>query len=105
MDDYDSSDEETMSDSSDGAEIVPRPYQSELLDAAIEENTIVLLGTGAGKTFIAVMLIKELSHKIVRPFDEQGSKRTIFLVNTGEGIVKVSCMVACSVTNSVWGPA
>lgn len=65
-------------------EIEARPYQLELLDAAIEDNTIVLLGTGAGKTFIAVMLIRELSYQIVRPYDEPGSKRTVFLVNTGK---------------------
>ena len=55
-----------------------RPYQFELLEAALEENTIVNLGTGAGKTYIAVMLIKELSPSIF--FRE---KRTVFLVTTG----------------------
>ena len=79
-----SSDEEATGIYSSYGDVVPRPYQLELLDAAIEENTIVLLGTGAGKTFIAVMLIKELSHQIVRPFEEPDSKRTVFLVNTGE---------------------
>ena len=60
-----------------------RPYQLELLDACITENTIVNLGTGAGKTFIAVMLIREFSHEILRPFLEEDAKRTVFLVNTG----------------------
>ena len=66
---------------SDGYEA--RPYQLELLDASIEENTIVNLGTGAGKTFIAVMLIKELCSSIVLPFDDEDAKRTVFLVTTG----------------------
>ena len=60
-----------------------RPYQLELLDAAIDENTIVNLGTGAGKTFIAVMLIKELCSPILLPFDDEDGKRTVFLVTTG----------------------
>ena len=58
-----------------------RPYQLELLEAALEESTIVNLGTGSGKTFIAVMLIKELSPQIMKPWVE-GSKRTVFLVTT-----------------------
>ena len=60
-----------------------RPYQLELLDAAIDENTIVALGTGAGKTFIAVMLIREFLHQLYGSI-AQGAKRTVFLVPTGE---------------------
>lgn len=63
--------------------IKPRPYQLELLDACLNENTIVNLGTGAGKTFIAVMLIRELSHQILEGFITEGAQRTVFLVNTG----------------------
>lgn len=39
-----------------------RAYQMELLDAAVEDNVITFLETGAGKTFIAVLLIK-VSHE------------------------------------------
>jgi len=60
----------------------PRPYQLELLEAAIEENTIVVLGTGAGKTFVSVLLIRELQHQILGSFKTH--KRTIFLVTTGK---------------------
>ena len=56
-----------------------RPYQEELLEASLEENTIVNLGTGAGKTFIAVMLIKELSADVILH-----GKKSVFLVTTGE---------------------
>lgn len=59
-----------------------RPYQVELLERAKERNTIVCLGTGTGKTFISVMLIKELAHE-VRETYKKGGKRTFFLVNTG----------------------
>ncbi|XP_035677529.1 endoribonuclease Dicer-like [Branchiostoma floridae] len=58
----------------------PRLYQMELLDAALEKNTIVCLGTGSGKTFVAVMLIKELSSQ-TRAALSDGGKRTFFLVN------------------------
>ena len=61
--------------------VQPRDYQLELLSLAIEENTIVNLGTGAGKTFIAVMLIRELQHEIHGSWDNH--KRTIFLVPSG----------------------
>ncbi|XP_071962974.1 endoribonuclease Dicer-like isoform X2 [Antedon mediterranea] len=59
----------------------PRTYQVELLEAALKQNTIVCLQTGTGKTFIAVMLIKELAHQIRKPYNV-GGKRTLFLVNT-----------------------
>ncbi len=59
------------------SELHARPYQVELLHRAMEENAIVFLGTGAGKTFIAVMMIRELGHQI-----RDGPKRTIFLVNS-----------------------
>ncbi|TRY74454.1 hypothetical protein TCAL_10094 [Tigriopus californicus] len=53
----------------------PRPYQSELLQKAVEKDIIVFLGTGTGKTFIATLLIKELGHQII-----DSGKVTIFLV-------------------------
>ena len=62
--------------------IIARPYQVELLERSLERNTIVCLGTGTGKTFISVMLIKELSHQIRETY-KNGGKRTFFLVNTG----------------------
>ena len=42
-----------------------RPYQEELLQKALLGNTIVYLGTGSGKTFIAVMLVKEMRGRLV----------------------------------------
>uniref|UniRef100_A0A8C4R0U4 ribonuclease III n=1 Tax=Eptatretus burgeri TaxID=7764 RepID=A0A8C4R0U4_EPTBU len=54
----------------------PRKYQVELLEAALERNTVVCLNTGAGKTFIAVLLIKELAHQI-----RSMEKHTVLLVD------------------------
>lgn len=67
----------------------PRKYQVELLEAALEHNTIVCLNTGSGKTFIAVLLIKELSHQIRQ--DE--GKKTVFLVNTASAVVQQASTV------------
>lgn len=38
----------------------PREYQYEIFKKAISENTLAVLDTGAGKTLIAVMLIKHM---------------------------------------------
>ena len=81
---------ETVTESE--TEVVPedefsaRPYQVELLERAKIRNTIVCLGTGTGKTFISVMLIKELAHQIRESY-KNGGKRTFFLVNTGSRLL------------------
>ncbi|KAL5774848.1 hypothetical protein ACOSP7_012405 [Xanthoceras sorbifolium] len=46
---------------------IARKYQLDLCKKAMEENIIVYLGTGCGKTHIAVLLINELSHLIRKP--------------------------------------
>ncbi|XP_042377592.1 endoribonuclease Dicer homolog 4-like isoform X1 [Zingiber officinale] len=57
---------------------IARKYQLELCKKAVEENIIVYLGTGCGKTHIAVLLMYELGHLIRKP-----SKRVcIFLAPT-----------------------
>uniref|UniRef100_T1J619 Dicer-2 n=1 Tax=Strigamia maritima TaxID=126957 RepID=T1J619_STRMM len=62
-------------------ELLPREYQVELLEKAIKKNIVVCLGTGSGKTFIAVMLIREMMESIKKPF-KNGGKRTFFLAKT-----------------------
>ncbi|CAF3736044.1 unnamed protein product [Rotaria sordida] len=61
--------------------IIPRSYQTELVEQAKNENLIVCLPTGSGKTYIAVMLIKELAQE-TRKSIHDGGKRTVFLVKT-----------------------
>ena len=56
------------------AEKEARPYQIELLNKALQQNSIVYLGTGAGKTFIATMMIKEKMSAILHD-----NKKTVFL--------------------------
>ncbi|XP_072751991.1 endoribonuclease Dicer [Anoplolepis gracilipes] len=62
-------------------EFIPRAYQIDLFEKAVQDNTILYLPTGAGKTYIAVMLLKHLSADIRKPYSQDG-KRTIFVVNT-----------------------
>ena len=66
----------------------PRPYQVEILEKSKDQNTIVCLGTGTGKTFISVLLIKEKQAGIYGTLEEKG-KRTFFLVNTGKLQMKI----------------
>ena len=66
-----------------------RSYQIELFEAAKKRNTIVCLGTGTGKTYISVLLLKHLEHEISGPWIDgapatpgSGGKRSIFLAPT-----------------------
>ncbi|KAI8801168.1 hypothetical protein BJ742DRAFT_838578 [Cladochytrium replicatum] len=42
----------------EGSAELARPYQAELFERAKQRNTIVVLGTGSGKTLIALMMMK-----------------------------------------------
>ncbi|CAF4791278.1 unnamed protein product [Rotaria sp. Silwood1] len=51
--------------------IIPRSYQTELVEQAKDENLIVCLPTGSGKTYIAVMLIKEMARETLALVQQQ----------------------------------
>ncbi|XP_057968362.1 dicer-like protein 4 isoform X2 [Malania oleifera] len=48
---------------------IARKYQLDLCKKALEENIIVCLGTGCGKTLISVLLMYELGHLIKKPLE------------------------------------
>jgi hypothetical protein len=53
----------------------PREYQRRLTEIAKQRNTIIHLGTGAGKTLIALLCIQQFSKDF-----EDGKKQTLFMV-------------------------
>lgn len=61
-------------------QIAPRRYQEELLKRCLNENTILYLPTGSGKTFIAVMFIKEIMKECCVKYG-RGKKLAVFAVN------------------------
>ena len=54
-----------------------RAYQQDVLDEVVRANTIVVLPTGSGKTFLAVQLIKTQAPALLR-----AGKLAIFLAPT-----------------------
>ncbi|KAK4025948.1 hypothetical protein OUZ56_014980 [Daphnia magna] len=61
--------------------VTPRDYQVELFQAALDDNIIVYLPTGSGKTLIAALLINEKSNEVTKSLNA-GGRRTVFLVPT-----------------------
>lgn len=69
----------------DKKSLSPRPYQMEIFDIAKDENTIIFLPTGSGKTFISIMLMDffwstDLTMRKSFPLEER--KFSIFLAQT-----------------------
>ncbi|XP_013098531.1 endoribonuclease Dcr-2 [Stomoxys calcitrans] len=65
------------------AELIPRPYQLDLVDYVHQRNGIIYLPTGAGKTFVAILALKRFAHTLQETI-ENGGKRAIFMCNTVE---------------------
>lgn len=64
----------------------------DLCKRAVEENIIVYLGTGCGKTHIAVLLMYELGHLIRKP----SKSICIFLAPTVPLVRQVCASARCS---------
>lgn len=47
-------------------DFTPRPYQVDLMKVALEKNTILYLPTGSGKTFIAIMVLKNMCASLLK---------------------------------------
>ncbi|CAH0552970.1 unnamed protein product [Brassicogethes aeneus] len=62
-------------------DFIPRNYQIQLMEIALQQNTIIYLPTGSGKTFIALMTLKQLSEPLAKSYSE-GGKLSVILVNT-----------------------
>jgi endoribonuclease Dicer len=58
-----------------------REYQRNIIDVCKRKNSIIYLPTGAGKTYIAIQIIKHYSDQLKESYTE-GGKRSVFLVNS-----------------------
>ncbi|XP_063241716.1 endoribonuclease Dicer-like isoform X2 [Bacillus rossius redtenbacheri] len=70
-----------------------RDYQEQLLETARNQNTILYLPTGSGKTYIAVMLIKAKLDELKGDL-WNGGKCTVFMVNTVPLVVQQGKYIA-----------
>ncbi|XP_045465316.1 endoribonuclease Dicer [Harmonia axyridis] len=59
-------------------ELIPRNYQEAIYQECLKDNTIIFLPTGAGKTFIAIMVLKNMGGDLLG----NQHKVSIILVNT-----------------------
>lgn len=59
----------------EGDTLIPRKYQEEVFVQAQEGNIIAALGTGSGKTFISILLIRWIATK-----EASQGKAIVFLV-------------------------
>lgn len=62
-------------------EMIPRSYQTQLMRIAKKQNSIIYLPTGSGKTYIAILLLKEMIRPLEKAYAD-GGKIGIMLVNT-----------------------
>ncbi|KAL9272676.1 Endoribonuclease Dicer homolog 3a-like protein [Drosera capensis] len=72
-------------------EFVPRSYQKKVYEVARKRNTIAVLDTGAGKTLIAIMLIKEIGESIRLGVDKE--RFIVFLAPTVSLVIQQCEMI------------
>lgn len=65
-----------------GQALKARPYQEEIVKQAVQQNSIVCLATGTGKTFIGAMVMRELFDGNTKTYQDNGT-RIFFVVNSG----------------------
>ena len=64
-----------------GWRVAMRQYQLDLYRAACRKNVIAYLDTGSGKTFISVLLIRDIAARAIkRNAKEGGNKKSIFFL-------------------------
>ncbi|KAL7672292.1 hypothetical protein ACOME3_007181 [Neoechinorhynchus agilis] len=63
-------------------EIVAYDYQISMLELAKSRNLVAVLGTGSGKTYIAVMTIRYFLFETTEPWGSSNAKRTFFLATS-----------------------
>ena len=67
----------------------PKDYQKEMLEEAKKKNIIIFLETGLGKTYISILLIKEIFGEPLEanikkqiPYEKKTQKKILFICNT-----------------------
>ncbi|KAF9212827.1 Dicer-like protein 1 [Podila verticillata] len=73
---------------SEASPLIPRQYQLQIYERALNENTIVVMDTGSGKTLVAAMLIKEMRRREVEANRALVNRKLSFFVVSNVPLVK-----------------